>query len=106
MRVAVVGGGVGLVNANELEQPGSEREQALLNLKKRRDFQGHVVAYVVINAALWAVWAATGAGYPWPAWVTGGWAIGLLLNAWEVYFRTPITEAQVQSEIERMHSQH
>src|SRR5271165_1809757 len=94
------------MSSDAITPADGEREQALERLKKRRDFQGHVVAYVVINAALWAVWAATGAGYPWPAWVTGGWAIGLLLNAWEVYFRTPITEAQVQSEIERMHSQH
>lgn len=79
----------------------SERERALDRLKKRRDFQGHVVAYVVVNAALWAIWAATGAGYPWPAWVTGGWAIGLVLNAWDVYFRAQITEAEVQREIDR-----
>jgi 2TM domain len=94
------------VATNELEQPSSDREQALLRLKKRRDFHGHVVVYLVVNAALWAVWAATGAGYPWPAWVTGGWAIGLVLNAWDVYFRAPVTEAEVQREIERLHSQH
>lgn len=82
-------------------ETGNEREQALSRLHKRRDFQGHLVAYVVVNAVLWAVWAATGAGYPWPAWVTGGWAIGLILNAWDVYWRTPITEAEVQREIER-----
>jgi 2TM domain len=74
-----------------------------VRLNKRRDFKGHLVAYVVINAALWAVWAATGAGYAWPAWVTGLWAIGLVLNAWDVYFRAPITEADVQREIERSH---
>ena len=89
------------MTTNEIEPAGSEREEALQRLKKRRDFQGHVVAYVVINAALWAVWAATGGGYAWPAWVTGGWAIGLVLNAWDVYFRTPITEAEVQREMER-----
>lgn len=83
-------------------EPGSEREQAIERLKKRRDFHNHVVVYVVVNAALWGIWAITGAGYPWPAWVTGGWAIGLLLNAWEVYYRTPITDAEVQREIERM----
>ncbi len=93
------------MKTNEMEGAGDEREQALSRLKKRRDFQGHLVSYVVVNAALWAVWAATGAGYPWPAWVTGGWAIGLLLNAWEVYFRSPITEAEVQREMNRFRSQ-
>jgi hypothetical protein len=86
----------------EIEQSGSERDQAIERLKKRRDLQGHLVAYVVVNAALWAIWAATGAGYPWPAWVTGGWAIGLLLNVWDVYFRAPITSADVEREMGRI----
>jgi hypothetical protein len=90
------------MTTSEIEQPVGEREQALERLKKRRDFQGHLVAYVVINAALWAIWAVTGAGYPWPAWVTGAWGIGVLLNAWDVYMRAPITEADVRLEIERM----
>jgi len=94
------------MTTSELEQPMSDREQALIRLKKRRDLQGHVIAYLIINAALWGVWAATGAGYAWPAWVTGAWGIGLLLNAWDVYFRAPITEADVQREIERLHPQH
>jgi len=52
---------------------------------------------------MWALWAATGTGYPWPAWVTGLWAIGLVMNAWDVHFRAPITESDVQREIERLH---
>jgi len=88
---------------NETEQPSGEREQALGRLKKKRDFQGHLVAYVVVNAALWVLWAVTGAGYVWPAWVTGLWAIGLILNAWDVYFRSPITETDIQREMQRRH---
>ena len=88
-----------------LELPTGEREAALLRLKKRRDLQSHVLAYVVINSAVWGVWAVTGDGYPWPAWITGLWAIGLVFNVWDVYFRTPITEDDVQREIERVHPQ-
>jgi hypothetical protein len=43
---------------------GTDRERALARLHKKRDFQGHVVAYVVVNAALWTVWGITGGGYP------------------------------------------
>lgn len=86
---------------NEPELVESERELAVSRVKKRRDFHTHLVAYVVVNAALWAIWAVTGAGYPWPAWVTGGWAIGVVLNAWDVYMRRPITEADVQRELDR-----
>lgn len=89
----------------ELEQPVSDRDAALLRLKKRRDLQGHAVAFVVINAAVWAIWAATGAGDPWPLWLTGIWAIGLVFNVWDVYFRKPITETDVLHEIERLHPQ-
>jgi 2TM domain len=91
------------MDREDLEEPTSEHEQAVRRLKKKRDFQGHLVAYVVINAAVWAIWATTGAGYPWPAWLTGGWGIGLVLNAWDVYIRSPITEADVQQEMERLH---
>ena len=34
--------------------------------------------------------------------VTGGWAIGLILNAWDVYLRAPIAEAEVRREIDRL----
>jgi len=85
----------------EIEQEGNEREQAIERIKKKRDLQGHIVAYVVVNVALWAVWAVTGGGYPWPAWVTGGWGIGVLMNAWDVYFRKPITGDEVEREMER-----
>lgn len=90
----------------QTEDAGAERAQAIERLKKRRDLGAHLVAYVVINAALWAIWATTGAGYPWPAWVSGGWAIGLVLNAWDVFFRRPITEADITSELERLRHEH
>jgi hypothetical protein len=82
------------------------RQQAFEQLKKRRDFLGHLVVYVVVNGAVWVIWLLTGSGYPWPAWVTGAWAIGLLLNAWDVFGRRPITEAEIRREIERLRPQH
>lgn len=91
---------------NESELVRSDREEAVLRLKKRRDFEAHLVTYVVVNAAIWVIWAVAGTGYPWPAWITVGWAIGLIMNAWDVFFRRPISEADVQREIERLHPQH
>jgi hypothetical protein len=78
------------------------RELARARLRKRRDFMAHLVSYVVVNAFLIGIWAFTGAGYFWPAWVLLGWGIGLVFNAWDVYFRRPITEADVEREIKRM----
>ncbi len=45
------------------------REQARKRVQKRRDFTAHLVAYVVVNSMLIGLWAISGAGYFWPAWV-------------------------------------
>ncbi len=78
------------------------RELAKDRLKKRRDLGSHLVAYVVINAMLVGIWAVTGGGYFWPAWVIFGWGVGVVLNVWDVYFRRPVTEHDIQREIERL----
>lgn len=91
---------------DEPELPVSERERALRQIKKRRDFQAHLVSFIVVNTAIWVVWAVTSRGYPWPAWITGLWGIGLLMNAWDVWGRRPITESDVQRELERLRPEH
>ena len=84
------------------DDPGSiEREQARKRVQSRRDFVSHVVAYVVVNAFLVGIWAVTGAGYFWPGWVMGGWGIGLVLHAWDVFGRRDVTEADVDRELRR-----
>jgi hypothetical protein len=78
-----------------------ERQVARRRVQARRDFGSHLLAYVLVNAALVAVWAATGGGYFWPAWVICLWAIGLVLHAWDVFIRRPVTEADVDAELGR-----
>lgn len=78
------------------------REQALTRLKKKRDFGMHVLMYVAVNAMLVAIWAITGADFFWPVFPILGWGIGLAANAWDVYGRKPITEADVEQEMERL----
>jgi hypothetical protein len=46
--------------------------------------------------------SATGAGYFWPAWVLFGWGVGSLLNGWDVYFRRPVTERDIEQEMKRL----
>jgi hypothetical protein len=62
----------------------------------------HIVTYCVVNAMLVGIWAISGGGYFWPAWVLLGWGVGLVLNVWDVYFRRPVTEHDIQQEIERL----
>lgn len=78
----------------------AERQWARRRLERKRKFYGDVVAYVVINAALIVVWAVSGFGYFWPGWVAGGWGVLLLLDAWGLYYRRPITEQDIDRELQ------
>lgn len=78
------------------------RDQAVRQLKRKRDFTHHVIVYVVVNAFFVGIWYLLfDGGYFWPGWVLLGWGIGLALNAWEVYGRRAITEADIEREMER-----
>ena len=78
------------------------REAAIERLKEKRDFFTHLVAYVVVNAFLVVVWAMTdNTGYFWPIWPIAGWAIGLVIHAFET-FRAPVSEDAIKREMERM----
>ena len=81
-------------------------DRAMQQLKKRRDFRGHVLVYVLVNAFVVAIWAMTGLhSFFWPVFIIGIWGIGLLMNAWEVYGRKEITEEDIRHELEREHKQ-
>jgi uncharacterized membrane protein YgcG len=86
--------------------PEQRREQALRRVKQRREFRAHLTAYVAVNVALWGIWAvigaASGSWFPWPAFVSLAWGIGLFMNAWEVYFRRPISEEEIRREMDRL----
>ena len=75
------------------------REQALESLKKKQGFKAHVATYLAVNALLIVIWAVTGGPF-WPAFVIGGWGIGVAANAWDVYGRKPITEEDLDREAE------
>jgi hypothetical protein len=85
--------------------PGSDqelREQAITQLKKKRDFRTHIFIYVLVNAMLVVIWAATGAGLFWPIFPILGWGIGVAANAWDVYARKPISEEEIRREADRL----
>ncbi len=86
-----------------MESSEDLRETAIKRLKKRGELRSHLVVYLLVNAVLWGIWAVgDGGGFPWPVFVTGGWGVGLLLDAWETYGRRPVTEQDVQIEMRRL----
>ncbi|HVQ89715.1 MAG TPA: 2TM domain-containing protein [Mycobacteriales bacterium] len=87
---------------NDAGVAAEAREQARRRVQARRDLRTDTVAYVVVNSALVAVWAISG-GYFWPAWVLALWGIGLVMHAYDVFVRRPITEQDIDTELRRRH---
>jgi hypothetical protein len=87
--------------AEIIDRESEEWNRARKRVTERREYGTHVVAYVVVNASLVLIWALTGAGYFWPAWVLGAWGIGLVLHGWETFIRRPVTDADVERELQR-----
>lgn len=77
------------------------REEAIERLEAKRDFRTHMVVYVLVNALLIGIWALSGAGFFWPIFVIFGWGVGVVLNAYDVYIKKPITEDEIQAEMHR-----
>jgi len=81
---------------------GDERRQAAIQrLGEKRSFSSHIVTYIVINAMLILLWAVSGAGYFWPIWPLLGWGAGLAVHAWSLFGQQPITEDDINREIQR-----
>lgn len=90
------------------EDPAVEyelRKRAQKRLKARRDLGAHVLAYVLVNTFLVAIWWATSPGaFFWPMFPILGWGIGLAFNVWDVYSPEP-TEAKIRAEMDRLRRQ-
>lgn len=82
------------------------RTQAVERLKRRRAFWRMLATYLVMTPFFIAVWALTGAGYFWPAWVLIGWGIALAFSAVRTFGPTSMpdspTEQQIEEEMRRL----
>jgi uncharacterized membrane protein len=78
------------------------RQQAVESLRKKAEFQTHVLAYVVVNILLVIIWAATGADFFWPVFPIAGWGIGIVFHAWDAYGRNVPSEEQIRQEMDRL----
>ncbi len=79
----------------------NRRQAAIRRLGAKREFRLHLTVYLLVNTMLIIIWAAAGAGYFWPIWPIGGWAIGLAVHAFAVYGQKPISEEDIQAELRR-----
>jgi len=86
----------------EAKQEDELRERAIRRLKKKRDLQGHLIVYVLVNTFIVIIWAVTGSGFFWPIFPIVGWGIGVAMNAWDVYRSDEPDEAEIRREMEAL----
>ncbi|HET7430154.1 MAG TPA: 2TM domain-containing protein [Nocardioides sp.] len=83
--------------------PESLREQALQRIKKRRDFFPHLLMYAMVNTFLVVLWAMVSPdAFFWPIFPIVGWGVGLVMHAWDAFFRSEVTDADIDRELARM----
>jgi len=83
--------------------PVDERERARTRIKKRRDLRTHLVVFVLVNAAVVALWIVIDPhGFFWPVFLMVFWGIGLVMNAWDVFMSHDISEQDIDHEVARM----
>jgi predicted membrane channel-forming protein YqfA (hemolysin III family) len=79
------------------------RTVARKRLEERRGFAPHLIIYVLINAGLVAIWATTAPdAFFWPVFPLVFWGAGVVMHAWNAFFSRPITESDVDREVERL----
>jgi hypothetical protein len=79
------------------------RGRAIKRLKKRRDFVGHLLVYVMVNGIVVTIWAMTTShGFFWPIFPILIWGVGVVMNGWDVYREDTFSEDQIQREIEQL----
>lgn len=83
--------------------PGDLRQAAVERLRKRRELQTHVLAFVLVNAFLIAIWwLTTPAGFFWPMFPLFGWGIGVAFHAWDVLAGGEPSEEAIRAEMDRL----
>lgn len=83
--------------------PDDLRRAARERIEARRGFVPHLMAYVLVNTALIVIWVTVGhTGFFWPVIPLVLWGVGLGMHAWSAFFSKPVTEADVEREVERL----
>ena len=78
------------------------RQLAVTRLRKKRDLQAHLLAYVLVNLLINAIWLLTGAHFYWPMFPLLGWGIGIAFHVWDVYQPETPSEERIRREMQRL----
>ena len=80
----------------------TQRDRAIARLKQKKELLTHVFTYVVVNTFIVVIWLWTGAGSFWPIIRMLVWGLGLVFQAMDVHRRKPITENEINHEMEHI----
>lgn len=84
-------------------EPLELRDKAIARLRKKRDLQAHLIAFVTVNLVLVAIWLATGSdGFFWPMFPILVWGIGVVFHVWDVYSPELASEERIVREMRRL----
>jgi serine/threonine protein kinase len=64
------------------------RKRVEAQINKRKEFYGHLIAFGVVNLALWIIFSFIQIGFPVPLVVTLGWGAGMAAHAIETMYAT------------------
>lgn len=85
----------------------SLRNRAIAVLEKRRDFRTHLLVYLLVNASLVVIWAiASPHSFFWPVFFLVFWGIGVVMNAWDAYVVSELSEDKIQRQMHRLQGGH
>jgi hypothetical protein len=90
----------------ENNQQNQQRDENLWRIaRKRVEFKKHLFTYLIINLFLWILWGfnvvrAGNLTFPWPAFVTLGWGIGVAFNYAGAYMS--IGKSYTEREYEKL----
>jgi hypothetical protein len=82
------------------------RDRAIERIKDKQGFYAHLLAYVLVNALIIAIWAMAGGGFFWPMFAILGWGIGIAFHWYGVFVEHEPTEEDIQREIRRSSEHH
>jgi hypothetical protein len=82
------------------------RKYAGKQLKLKREFKEYLVVYAFVSALTTGIWfLATPGFYFWPGWVMFGMGIAAVIAGLDAYGKLsnkPITQAEIDAEVERL----
>lgn len=86
-----------------MAEESSARVAAEHRLKAQAAFKRNFFTFIGVAAVITAIWALSGQGYFWPAWVYVGLAFGLVAQAWGAYGprEKQISQADVDAEAKK-----